>query len=190
MNTEFWTVVINGSANLIIAGVAIAQLILLFLTFKIGSNFLNDHRKKIKEERRLELIKSAKDKITLFNIIANRIYDIPSSLLRNLEDDSFDTSSLINHFFQDFYFNKKEDKNKINELSAEVSTNLILLNRKDLQEKWFLCHSNTVGLDLFYSGKKNMIENTTDLKSKRRFFSIIPTSFSSGNHHLIQNQDY
>ncbi|PRY90552.1 hypothetical protein [Mongoliibacter ruber] len=56
LKNEFWTVVINGGANLVIAGAMVLQTIIFLVTFFIGFNYLKDHDKKLKIENRQKII--------------------------------------------------------------------------------------------------------------------------------------
>lgn len=163
---------------------SIGSLIFVGLGYQLAKDYLNQHRQKVKEERRIELIKSAKEKISLFNLTANRLYDIPQSIFNKFDDPAYSVQSLIMAFFSQFYKKKEIDDPKLEELAASVSTNLILLERGDLQDKWFLCHSNTKGLDLFHTSKNELINNSISIDEKKRQFYLIPRSFSNGNHHL------
>lgn len=80
LKNEFWTVVINGSSNIIIAIVSFCQLILLYLTFKIGSDFLSQHKKKVgvenKEKYALELLNCLNDlELTIDKLISRTLRD-------------------------------------------------------------------------------------------------------------------
>lgn len=183
-DNEFWATVVNSSANWVVAAAIVIQTALFYITYKFGFRYLSNHREKVKEERRLELIKSTKEKITLFIITANRVYDIPQSLINKLDDPIWSTTSLIENFFKDFYSKNTSDKIRLEELAAEVTTNLILLIRNDLQIKWSESHLNTNGIDLFYAVKKDVIERSRDEQEKKRQFLMIPRSFTNGNHYL------
>lgn len=169
---------------------SIGSLIFVGKAFYLAKGYLQQHKEKIKEERRLELIKSTIEKIGLFYLTANRLYEVPQTFINKFDDPINSVSSLIDVFFTDFFYRQKIDRKTLEELSSVISSNLILLKRGDLQHRWFLCHSNTKALDLLFILKKKVIEETNNIEEKKRQFLIIPRSFADGDHYLnVQSKD-
>lgn len=187
---DFWVSLSNNAANWVVAGSMVIQTVIFFITFKLGSQYLKQHRKKVREERRLDLIKSTKEKINFFNLTSNRIFDVPKQLTDKFEDPVYSVTSLIDGFFKEFSQKQKTERRNLEELSSIVSTNLILLKRKDLQHRWFLCHSNTVGLEVLFMSIIKEVESV-NLESEKKFkFLQLPRSFTNGDHYInVQSRD-
>ena len=55
LDKQFWSMVVNSSANILIAAGMIVQTIIFYITFKEGLQYLNQHKKKVKIEKNVEL---------------------------------------------------------------------------------------------------------------------------------------
>ena len=85
MDTNFWTTVINGSANLVMAGAMVLQTAIFYITFKFGFRELDKHRQKLKMETGVEYAK---------NIIQNQ-YQIQKILALYFEGVNFSSQGRI-----------------------------------------------------------------------------------------------
>lgn len=145
IDSEFWTVVINGSANLVIAGAMFLQTIIFLVTFIFGFKYLDQHRSKVKIEKNVELA----EKI-IFGL--NQMVDLIDSYFQATDVYS------VNDFIE------KKSPLEVPKEFVNIYAKLLIIN-KNIDEK-------SDKINALYSQLSVYVEFLKDSEARILFFSL------------------
>ncbi|AWW31820.1 hypothetical protein DN752_17720 [Echinicola strongylocentroti] len=130
-STEIWDSGI-GFLVMIFTGI---QTFIVVVAFKEGRKYLHQHREKIKEERRLEVIyntmKFTKNYISWLMIL----YRIPISIKEKMVKGSLTESKAALKIIEE-YISKRNQYYEKNELHTDIDLNVKILGEKNISRVW------------------------------------------------------
>ncbi|WP_439473851.1 hypothetical protein [Algoriphagus formosus] len=153
-DTEFWIVVINGVANLVIAGAAVVQSLVMVIGLVIGLNYLSKQR----SIKSLELIIETKNLLVSYRQSLDNLYNIPFPLQKKIESNPEKFKQILADHLSAIFNNKKEEHHLIQNLKNKISLNLSILNRKDLIIKWIDCKMSFWALETRFQTLNEIME--------------------------------
>lgn len=175
MDTEFWTSVINGSANLFIAASMIIQTIILIISFRIGLNYLS----KYKSQKRLEMILDIKGLMSQYRKSMMDVYSIPFNIQKKIESDPLLNKQLLIDFLENVHYDNVLSVEAMNFHVHKINQNFDLINEVRLKTKWERIYSgNHILIQSFASLHTAMVESN-DL-SWFELYKVIPKNLNSG----------
>tara|TARA_R110001599_G_scaffold335402_7_gene552360 strand:+ start:14498 stop:15118 length:621 start_codon:yes stop_codon:yes gene_type:complete len=134
MDNELLKMVIDSSANLFIAGVGVIQVLLLYLTFRVGTNFLSDHMAKIKEERRIQLVIDVKKDLYLLKRLSIQFYRKPNDIRQSSRNGV--EIIKVKAFVTQLIGNMETKGLEISQLESEIRAKLDLIGKQNLKEEF------------------------------------------------------
>jgi hypothetical protein len=206
-DTEFWTVVINGSANLFIASAMIVQTIIFYVTFKFGFKYLDQHKGKVRIEKNVDLT----EKI-IFSL--HQMVGLIESYFQGTDvysvNDFIEKKSpmevpkeFVNTYAKLLIINKnvEEKSESINNLYSQIAVWIDFL--KDHEARIFMfrlksSHAQIVD-DLYFNLMKvreesDFLHLSSEEKKKefirikrREYLSFVPKSYYDSNFEGLQN---
>lgn len=161
----------------------------LFLVWKgylLAKDYLGQHRDKVKEEKRIELIYETKIKLSEIRFLYDELYSIPFEVRKNIETFPNNYSKIIKDHMDVQLIKIKAEEYKLKRLKVEAITNLSLLKLDDLQKDAVEIFSGFEHLTFFHKSYLN--KDTGELKPQLNieFFNVIATEINSDNPFLIK----
>lgn len=201
-DTEFWTVVINGGANLVIAGAMVAQTFLFLVSLKLAADKIRDIEKQVYLSNREQ---SKREAISNLQLVKQNIYYGFAQISFDFNDHTLKRYHALNSkkpiYGEDiidklklsievtwFFVTKKTEF--MNPLVA-LSTNLTLLNSDYFESSFKRFENSIIQIIKSYSDVNKMIDQIIsedsvilkDLLEKR--LKSIPNSHIERNHPLF-----
>jgi len=123
MTFDHWISLIELSSTLVMAAAAFLQAVLLFLTFRFGTKYLAQHRKKYLLENKLKLIeltiKSIRDLLAVYDHLFSISYDHQMKLKADNDYGTF--KEVLAEFWRKFENTSPQRKIFHNEISSNLS---------------------------------------------------------------------
>lgn len=130
---DFWVSVSDNAANWVVAATMVIQTVLFFIAFKLGFQYLDQHREKVKEEQKQSIIidclkkimKLRSDSVNYYSIYFTNSFNENDP--RELEEQ---VDSVIKRHRQQSSYTKT-----IEELFFEISAMIRILNKPELDDQ-------------------------------------------------------
>jgi len=204
MNSEFWTVVVSGSANLVMAGAMVIQTILLFVTLKYAENKLGEIESKVKISnrelhKRKAMFELNEFNLTIFFAFKNQMSDLDSFTEKKIETinevSSLYNDEIVSKLFLAVGFNHfftSKGGLHIKTLS-KLATRLTLLNQDFFNESFGEFDTAAKNLFVAFDEIDLIVAKTVGMKKVmlKEYIEIqvakIPHSTSDSEHPLLKN---
>lgn len=149
MSAEFWTVVVNGGANLVIAGAMFIQTVIFTVTFIFGFRYLDQHRQKVKEEQKQRIIIECVVKILKLKALSFQYYAINYTEIFT-ETDPIKSKILLEKILKNFQ-GRHSTADLIDDLFYEIKAFVQVLNVKTIEDLLIQIGGCFNDLDKIYS---------------------------------------
>lgn len=121
---------------MIMAGAIVLQTALFFVTFKLGSNYLSDHRAKVKEERKLALIHDSMMVLHELRLIWIEMCKMDPALYRSATSLAYDGTPAIEGIGEVFQRRYQENKDRLYAIRSTLRVNAKLINEPSIVTKF------------------------------------------------------
>ena len=204
MEAEFWTTVINGSANLVIAGAMVIQTILFFATFKFGFKYLDQHEQKITLEIRRKAVHEALRNLIKIDQLLQRMFQSLNIDIDRYEKMKRQSSVLCNDLPVDlketasekfisllvFQDNFKQKEQELTNSTNDLQLNLLLLKSDELIEVYSKLDKSIASLVyVFFKQSKSFHQKTPTPETAEIFIKNTPLNMNDSKNSLVQNYD-
>lgn len=129
-DNQFWATVINSSANLVLAGSTLVQVIFIYASFKFGLEYLNQHREKIKEERTLTQIYNSIILLHELRIIWFDICQIPDFVYTTASQGKKESAAAIEEIRRIFMERLNSNEHRLRIIRSTLRTNSLIIENQ------------------------------------------------------------